>query len=223
MNGRRVGAGVVSAGTASVEAVRPPGVTAGSVAEARQGGLAEAALSWAAVPLGFGLLLCRLWLTNQGWAGAGSLIVVFGALGALSVAASPGRREVETAALPTWGVVAAGATAVALAAVASTLPGPALPVPGGPVVLLVVVGAAVAEEAFFRWLLYGRLRRWGAGMAVAGSAMAFGLMHVPLHGWAALPIDLGAGLFLSWQRWATGSWAAPAATHALANLVVVLR
>jgi hypothetical protein len=46
---------------------------------------------------------------------------------------------------------------------------------------------------------------------------------VPLHGTAALPVDLGAGLFLSWQRWASGTWAAPAATHALANLVVVLR
>lgn len=192
-------------------------------AAAGRGGLADAVLSWAAVPLGLALLLSRLWLTNQGWAGAWALIVVFGTLGALSLAASPGRREVGTAALPTWGVVAAGVTAVALAAVASTLPGPALPVPGGPMVLLVVVGAAVAEEAFFRRLLYGRLQRWGAAVAVAGSAVAFGVMHVPLHGWAALPIDLGAGLFLSWQRWASGSWAAPAATHALANLVVVLR
>jgi membrane protease YdiL (CAAX protease family) len=91
------------------------------------------------------------------------------------------------------------------------------------VVLLVVAGAGVAEEAFFRRLLYGRLLRWGAAAAVVVSGAAFGTMHVPLHGWAALPVDLGAGLFLSWQRWASGGWAAPAATHALANLVVVLR
>jgi membrane protease YdiL (CAAX protease family) len=87
----------------------------------------------------------------------------------------------------------------------------------------VVAGAAVAEEAFFRRLLYARLLRWGAAAAVVVTAAAFGLMHVPLHGAAALPVDLGAGLLLSWQRWASGSWAVPAATHALANLVVVLR
>jgi membrane protease YdiL (CAAX protease family) len=204
-------------------AVAGPSASRGAVARARQSASVDAVLSWAAVPLGFALLLSRLWLTNRGWAGASALIVVFGTLGALSLAASPGERSLERAALPWWGVAAAGAAAVALAAVASTLPGPALPVPGGPVVLLVVVGAAVAEEAFFRRLLYGRLRRWGAAAAVAGSAVAFGLLHVPLHGTAALPVDLGAGLFLSWQRWASGTWAAPAATHALANLVVVLR
>jgi len=37
------------------------------------------------------------------------------------------------------------------------------------------------------------------------------------------PVDLGAGLLLSWQRWAGGSWGVPAATHAAANLLAVLR
>ena len=36
-------------------------------------------------------------------------------------------------------------------------------------------------------------------------------------------VDLGAGLLLSWQRWASGGWGAPAATHVVANLVAVLR
>ena len=45
-------------------------------------------------------------------------------------------------------------------------------------------------------------------------------VHSP--GWVALPVDLGAGLVLSWQRWACGRWEVPAATHALANLLVVL-
>jgi len=186
------------------------------------------ALSWAAVPLGVGLLLSRLWLTNAGWAGATALVVVYCALGVLSLAASdaPGSASASSragAALPAGLVLAAGAGAVALAALASTLPGPAVPVPGGPIVLVLVAAAGVAEEAFFRRLLYGRLLRWGAAVALVGSAVAFGLLHVPLHGTAALPIDLGAGLFLSWQRWASGTWAVPAATHALANLVVVLR
>jgi membrane protease YdiL (CAAX protease family) len=37
-----------------------------------------------------------------------------------------------------------------------------------------------------------------------------------------LPLDLAAGLLLGWQRQATGSWAVPAATHVVANLLVVL-
>ena len=59
--------------------------------------------------------------------------------------------------------------------------------------------------------------------AVVGSAAAFGLIHLPLYGWAAFPVDLGAGLLLSWQRWASGTWAVPAATHAAANLLAVIR
>jgi hypothetical protein len=37
-----------------------------------------------------------------------------------------------------------------------------------------------------------------------------------------LPLDLAAGLLLGWQRATTGSWAAPAVTHVVANLLVVL-
>jgi membrane protease YdiL (CAAX protease family) len=183
-------------------------------------------LSWIAVPVGFALLLSRLWLFDSGSSRGPALAAIFGTLAALSFAAPAGEGRLGEGTAPPlrlWLVVGAGIAAVALAAGASTLPGPALPAPGGLAVLALVAGTGVAEEAFFRRLLYGRLERWGAAVAVVGSAAAFGLMHVPLHGTAALPIDLGAGLFLSWQRWASGTWAAPAATHALANLVVVLR
>jgi membrane protease YdiL (CAAX protease family) len=90
---------------------------------------------------------------------------------------------------------------------------------GAPVGVL----AAVAEEALFRRLAYARLLRFGAGFAVLGSALAFALMHVPLYGVVVLPADLGAGLLLSWQRWASGTWTVPAATHAAAELLAVLR
>jgi len=83
--------------------------------------------------------------------------------------------------------------------------------------------AAVAEEAFFRRFLYGRLLPVGAGAAVGLTALAFAMVHVPAYGWAAFPVDLGAGLLLSWQRWASGRWTVPAATHVLANLLVVIR
>jgi membrane protease YdiL (CAAX protease family) len=81
----------------------------------------------------------------------------------------------------------------------------------------------VAEEALFRRVAYGRLERFGALVAIVGSASLFALVHLPAYGVAALPVDLGAGLLMSWQRWASGSWTVPAATHAAANLVAVLR
>jgi Type II CAAX prenyl endopeptidase Rce1-like len=83
--------------------------------------------------------------------------------------------------------------------------------------------AAVAEEALFRRLAYARLLRFGAGVAVLGTALAFALLHVPFYGIEVLPVDLGAGLLLSWQRWASGTWTVPAATHAAAELLAVLR
>jgi membrane protease YdiL (CAAX protease family) len=83
--------------------------------------------------------------------------------------------------------------------------------------------AAVAEEALFRRLAYARLLRFGATAAVVGSALAFALLHVPLYGIEVLPVDLGAGLLLSWQRWASGTWTVPAATHAAAELLAVIR
>jgi membrane protease YdiL (CAAX protease family) len=82
--------------------------------------------------------------------------------------------------------------------------------------------AAVAEEALFRRLLYRRLLvRHGTVVAVLGSAVLFALVHLPAYGTAALPVDLGAGLLLSWQRSASGRWTVPAVTHAVANLLVV--
>jgi membrane protease YdiL (CAAX protease family) len=81
--------------------------------------------------------------------------------------------------------------------------------------------AAVAEEALFRRLLYARLLRLGAVVAVLGSATAFALVHLPAYGTAAIPVDLGAGLLLSWQRFASGRWTVPAVTHAAANLLAV--
>jgi membrane protease YdiL (CAAX protease family) len=197
-------------------------VSAGALAlRPRDGATGAEALTWLAVPAGLALLVSRLWLTGTGGPNDVALVAIFFALAAISLAApsAPSQAHPLSAAL----VVGIGVGAVAVAGFASTLPGPALPSMGGMATLALVVGAAVAEEAFFRRLLYGRLLRWGAAVAVVGSAVAFGLVHIPLHGTAAFPIDLGAGLFLSWQRWASGTWAAPAATHAFANALVVLR
>jgi membrane protease YdiL (CAAX protease family) len=84
------------------------------------------------------------------------------------------------------------------------------------------VVAAVAEEAVFRRLVYGWALRWGVPVAVVVSAVLFAAIHVPIYGAGVFWIDLGAGLVLSWQRWASGSWAVPAVTHSAANLLQLL-
>jgi membrane protease YdiL (CAAX protease family) len=132
-------------------------------------------------------------------------------------AAAPGAAA--NAAPLGWGVpLGVGLAAVALAGVVA---GPAPPPRVGAAAAGLALLAAVAEEALFRRLLYARLARHGAVLAVLGSAVLFALVHLPAYGTAALPVDLGAGLLLSWQRFASGRWAVPAVTHAVANLLAV--
>jgi len=98
------------------------------------------------------------------------------------------------------------------------------PPPASATALLVALNtlAAVAEEAFFRRLVYGALLAGGPIVALVGSAVLFAAVHVTVYGAWVLPLDLAAGLLFGWQRQATGSWTVPAATHAVANVLVVL-
>ena len=73
----------------------------------------------------------------------------------------------------------------------------------------------------FRRLPYDRLLRFGVVAAVGGTAVVFALVHLPAYGVAAMPVDLGAALLLSWQRYASGRWTVPAVTHVVANLLAV--
>ena len=171
--------------------------------------------SGVALVVGISLLLLRPF-----GLGAPGAVVLFGMayllLGAISVAAPAPR--VPPALLDPLPVLVVGAGAVALAWAAA---GPRIPGPAGHAALVLSTLAAVAEEAFFRRFLYGRLVRYGATAAVCTSALLFALVHVPAYGLAAFWVDLGGGLLLSWQRWASGSWAIPAATHVLANVLAV--
>jgi membrane protease YdiL (CAAX protease family) len=106
---------------------------------------------------------------------------------------------------------------------ASTIAGPSVPTPHASLALPLSLLAAVAEEALFRRVAYARLARFGALVAVAGSAILFGMVHLPAYGVAALPVDLGAGVLFGWQRWASGTWLVPAGTHAFANVVAIVR
>jgi membrane protease YdiL (CAAX protease family) len=147
----------------------------------------------------------------------GVLVVLFAVL-LVAGAAWPiaGRRAARP--VPLIVVTAAGATLFALGRLTGDWHGPS-----SLVTRLVVLNslAAVAEEAFFRRFVYGLLEPRGAAVAVVGSAALFALVHVTVYGWWVLPLDLAAGLVLSWQRWASGSWAPSAITHVIANVLVL--
>jgi len=169
------------------------------------------------VATGICLLLVRIWLPALG---AHGRVVALGAtmaailVGSLLVPVAPGRAMVRPAL-----VLVIGLAAIAVALVVG---GPPVRSPLAAWSLPLALLAAVAEEALFRRAAYGALERHGAAVAVGVTALAFALIHVPLYGWAVLPVDLGAGLLLSWQRWASGTWTVPAATHAVANLVMTV-
>jgi len=118
-----------------------------------------------------------------------------------------------------WGVTLGIGVAAVLAAGVVAGPFPDRRV--GALAAAVSVVAAVAEEALFRRLLYDRLLRFGVVAAVGGTAVVFALVHLPAYGVAAMPVDLGAALLLSWQRYASGRWTVPAVTHVVANLLAV--
>jgi Type II CAAX prenyl endopeptidase Rce1-like len=125
----------------------------------------------------------------------------------------------DTARIHPAGVLVVGVAGVGLAALAAGRP---VAAPFGASALPLAILAAVAEEALFRRAAYGWLAGSGAAMAVVGSALLFAAVHLPLYGVAAFPVDLGAGLLFSWQRWASGTWTVPAATHGAANVLAVI-
>jgi membrane protease YdiL (CAAX protease family) len=173
---------------------------------------------WVVVAGGIAFLLARPALGGTAMGvpllAAGYLVL---GVAALAVGTTGGEREAR--APLGWMVVLGTGLAGVVGAV----------VVGGPVAdrrVGVVAGglalvAAVAEEALFRRVLYDRLLRFGVVGAVVGSAVVFALVHLPAYGVAAMPVDVGAALLLSWQRYASGRWTVPAVTHAVANLLAV--
>jgi membrane protease YdiL (CAAX protease family) len=154
-------------------------------------------------------LLIRPLLSRPGLAALFSLLLA----GSLAPACVRGERRISP-------VVALCAGIAALFA-ARLVAGTAFPVRTGAWGVELNALAAIAEEAFFRRYLFARLAQYGAAAAVLGTAAVFALVHLPAYGSAALPVDAGAGLLLSWQRWASGRWEVPAATHLAANLLVM--
>ena len=180
-------------------------------------GLSRAGL----LAIGLGaMVLARWWATVSGVGDALVIGVAFGlTLGALALAT--GLRL----AIPPLGalVVGSGGGVVLVGlAVLISRSGPALIAGQSSALLpwaLVTVLVATSEEWILRGVLFDLVdRRAGTLAAVAVTSAIFALMHVPLYGWHVVPLDLGVGLWLGGLRLLTGSVAAPAVAHVLADL-----
>jgi hypothetical protein len=88
-------------------------------------------------------------------------------------------------------------------------------------VLFFIVGgivAPVAEELFFRGILYGFFRRWGVLVALVLSTLTFVLCHPTGH---ALPVTrLVGGIVFALAYEIGGSLIVPITIHALGNLAI---
>ena len=142
------------------------------------------------------------------------------ALGAVALATWDRERPSQLRARALFAGLAGAAVLCVPAAIRHGLIGAAAPMSGGYLRwALIVVVVAVAEEALLRGSLYAAVeQRAGPTAAIAVASVAFGLLHAPVYGWAVVPLDVAVGVWLGVLRAVTGSVAAPAAAHALADL-----
>ena len=144
----------------------------------------------------------------------------------------PGREPLKAAALGVaWGVAAWVVSTVLIGIVAVVLQQLGMePEPQAAeraiemlnpvlVVLAIVVLAPIAEEVFFRGVVFNAwLREGGRRFAFIGSALLFAVIHVSLL--SLLPI-FALGLMLAWIYDRTGTLLAPIAMHATVNGISV--
>jgi membrane protease YdiL (CAAX protease family) len=182
------------------------------------GGAVDPGLGRVVVGGGVAFLLGRPGLDGLPF-GLPLLILGYLALGGAALAVREGHADRSHGAPLGAGVTLGIGVAAVLAAGVVAGPGPDRRV--GMLAGGIAVVAGVVEEALFRKVLYDRLLRFGVVVAVGGTAVVFALVHLPAYGVAAMPVDLGAALLLSWQRYASGRWTVPAVTHVVANLLAV--
>ena len=90
----------------------------------------------------------------------------------------------------------------------------------GVVLFFVVAGlvSPIAEEVFFRGIVYGFLRRWGVLVAVVGSTVVFVLAHAIISG---IPLtQVAGGLVFAVAYEVEGNLMVPITIHALGNLAI---
>lgn len=117
--------------------------------------------------------------------------------------------------------VVGGLALVLLPAVARPGAGPSLGIHPEPLAIWVAVTVlvAVGEEAVLRGVMFEAVRATiGLPATVVATSVAFALLHVPLYGWHVVPLDIAVGIWLAGLRVVSGSVAAPAIAHALADL-----
>jgi membrane protease YdiL (CAAX protease family) len=86
--------------------------------------------------------------------------------------------------------------------------------------VVLVVGAPIVEELFFRGLLLRSLeRRWGGGWAIAGSSVLFGLAHFEL---LQLPALVAFGVVLGLMAHRTGRLGPSIFAHMAFNAITVI-
>jgi membrane protease YdiL (CAAX protease family) len=176
-------------------------------------------LAWAPAVTGVVALLARPWFLPAG-IGVAWRVAFFVALGLVGVAWPAAGDGRPAGASMSVAVLVVGAAAFVVGRLSVDVP---LRPHGLAVAVALNALAAVAEEAFFRRYVYGVLAAsFGPPVAVVASAVTFAAVHVTVWGWWVLPLDLAAGLVLSWQRSATGRWSVPAVTHVLANTLALL-
>jgi membrane protease YdiL (CAAX protease family) len=165
-----------------------------------------------------------VWVAVAGSAGVGSAPagLVFGAL-VLGLALLPGVRGALAPGPVRAPLVFGSAASAVLCAVPLAVhlrrPGGGSPLAQLPAWAAVVTLVAVAEEVLLRGVLWSAAERWrGSAAALVMTTAAFGLLHVPLYGWDALPLDLAAGLLLGGLRMAAGGWGSAAVAHTIADL-----
>lgn len=89
-------------------------------------------------------------------------------------------------------------------------------------ILLFGVGgliAPVAEEIFFRGILYGFLRRWGAGLAIMGSTVVFVALH-PTAGFSLT--QLTGGILFAAAYEIEDNLLVPIIVHVLGNNAIFM-
>ena len=85
--------------------------------------------------------------------------------------------------------------------------------------IVIAAFVPIVEELVFRGVGFSLLRRFGAPVAIVGTAVAFALAHGLVQGF---PILLVFGLGLGWLRWKTGSIVPGIAVHASFNALSLI-
>ncbi len=97
-----------------------------------------------------------------------------------------------------------------------------LPTRLGEIILFFFIGgilAPIAEEIFFRGILYGFFRRWGVLLAVALSTLLFVVAHPMSHQGVFVPQVVG-GIVFAVAYEVEGSLLVPITIHVLGNMAI---